>query len=64
MEVDVNSLGIVDISSVCLLVLMVDESKDVLLEGTSVFRTLLVDCIVNMAAVFDVDDNVSAFGDT
>lgn len=40
------------------------ESKDVLLEVTSVFGTLLVDCIVNMAEVFDVNDDVSAFGVT
>lgn len=40
------------------------ESKDVLLEVASVFCTLLVDCIVTMAAVFDVNDDVSAFGVT
>lgn len=39
------------------------QSKDVLLEITSVFGTLLVDCIVNLAEVFDVND-VSAFGVT
>lgn len=59
MGVDVNSLGIIVFCSVCLLALMVDESKDVLLEVVS---KLFVDCIENMAVVFDVD--ASAFGVT
>lgn len=40
------------------------DSKDVLLEVTSVFGILLVDCIVNMAEVFDVNDDFCAFGVT
>lgn len=61
MKVNVDSLGIIELSSVCLLGWMVDDCKDMLPVVTSVIGTLFVDCIVDMLAVLDFEDDVSAF---